>query len=114
MPYFLQITRHAPADCPVHNEKTRRKVLELSANLDAECKRYRIKLVGAWSSYLDHTTYIVWEAPDINTIECFGMGSGWPALASSEAKHMVDLKEAVERIKKLGKIGRRLVPVPLP
>ncbi len=60
---FLVISKHAPEDCPLRNEKMKKLALEyLSLQKDLE-KKYKVKKVGVWSDIPEHTLYMIYEAP---------------------------------------------------
>jgi hypothetical protein len=47
---FLQISRHNPESCPMHNEKAKKATVDLMANMDRLFEKHGIKTVGSWHS----------------------------------------------------------------
>lgn len=46
---FLQISRHTPESCPMHNEKTKKLLADFMAKMGPLTKKHGIKLVGSWT-----------------------------------------------------------------
>ncbi len=60
---FLMISKHAPVDCPLHNEKTKKMWMDYVNAVGEIEKKYGTKSVGVWSDIPAHTVYMVVEAP---------------------------------------------------
>jgi uncharacterized protein with GYD domain len=70
---FLNIFKHSPESCPMHNEKTKKVTIDLMANMDKLTKKYGIKTVGSWHSFPTHTVVAVYDAPSMEAMMKFSM-----------------------------------------
>jgi hypothetical protein len=69
MATFLLVWRHAAADCPAHNEKSRKSMAEYmskAAELDA---KHGVKWVGSWVVHSEHLVVDVGEAPSFEAMQ---------------------------------------------
>jgi len=84
MPTFLLISRHTPENCPMNNEKKRKANLAYFAKWDAWSKKYKVKMVGAWSVSDEHVTFLVVEAPSLEAFQKLRMEPEARAVAATE------------------------------
>jgi len=69
----LLVWRHTAADCPAHNEKSRKSMAEFmskAAELDA---KHGVKVVGSWVVHSEHLMVQVCEAPSFEAMQAFSM-----------------------------------------
>jgi len=84
MPTFLLISRHTPENCPMNNEKKRKANLAYFAKWDAWPKKYKAKMVGAWSVPNEHLNFLVIEAPSLEAFQKLRMEPEARAVAATE------------------------------
>jgi phage-related tail protein len=99
MPLYLQIQRHNPESCPVHNEKTKKIATTLMSKLGQLTKKHGIKIVGAWHSAEEHETVMVYDVPSIEAAQKFMMEPevmDWIAYNTSQTKLVTTLEEAAK------------------
>ena len=65
---FLVISKHTAESCPMHNEKVRKISIDAANKMDKLMKKYRIKVVGSWTSIPDHTNVSVYDAPSMEAM----------------------------------------------
>jgi uncharacterized protein with GYD domain len=65
---FLQISRHMPESCPLHNEKTKKTMMDLMAKMEKLAKKYGVKMVGNWVAIPEHLIVSVYDAPSMETL----------------------------------------------
>jgi len=70
---FLVISRHSPADCPGHNEKSRKSMVEFMSKAPELLTKHGVKMVGSWSVHSEHWTVQVFEAPSFEAMQAFSM-----------------------------------------
>jgi len=96
---FLQISKHAPESCPIHNEKHKKATMDLMANLDKLQKKYGVKEIGSWLSMPNHLNVSVYDAPNMEAIIKFSMDPvvvAWLAYNDSETFPVTTAEEAVK------------------
>jgi len=94
MPTFLLISRHTPENCPMNNEKKRKANLAYFAKWDAWSKKYKVKMVGAWSVSNEHVTFLVIEAPSLEAFQKLRMEPEARAVAATET---IEIKMVVNK-----------------
>jgi hypothetical protein len=94
MPTFLLISRHTPENCPMNNEKKRKANLAYFAKWDAWSKKYKVKMVGAWSVSNEHVTFLVIEAPSLEAFQKLRMEPEARAVAATET---IEIKIVVNK-----------------
>jgi hypothetical protein len=94
MPTFLLISRHTPENCPMNNEKKRKANLAYFAKMDAWSKKYKVKMVGAWSVSNEHVTFLVIEAPSLEAFQKLRMEPEARAVAATET---IEIKMVVNK-----------------
>jgi hypothetical protein len=63
MVIFVGVSKHTPADCPVHNETNRKSMEEYMSKIGELEAKYGVKMVGSWTVHNEHWTVQVFEAP---------------------------------------------------
>ena len=102
MPTFLLISRHTPENCPMNNEKKRNANLAYFAKWDAWSKKYKVKMVGAWSVSNEHVTFLVIEAPNLEAFQKLRMEPEARAVAATETvetKMVVNKEEILKMLR---------------
>ena len=102
MPLFLAISRHAPESCPMHNEKTKKAVVDLMGKLGQLTKKHGIKMVGSWTSVPEHLMIIVYDAPNMEALMKFGMepeAMTWSGYNTTEIKPVMTTEEVMKFLK---------------
>ena len=99
---FLQISRHAPESCPMHNEKVKKATLDLMAKMEPLMKKHGIKMVGCWNSMSEHLVVVVYDAPSFEVLLKFSMepeAMVWSSYQMTETMPVVTLEEAMKMLK---------------
>jgi len=94
MPTFLLISRHTPENCPMNNEKKRKANLAYFNKMDAWSKKYKVKMVGAWSVPNEHLNFLVIEAP---SLEAFQKISKEPEAVAVGATETYEIKMVINK-----------------
>ena len=95
---ILQTSRHAPESCPMHNEKVNKATKDLMAKMDQLTKKHGIKVVGGWHSPPDHTTVVIYDAPNMEAVLSFSMEPEvmiWSAYHNTEIKPVMTIEESM-------------------
>ncbi len=99
---FLQISKHAPESCPMHNEKVKKASVDLMAKFGSLTKKHRIKVIGGWHPMPDHQTVIVYDAPNLDAVMKFSMEPEvmtWSGYHTTEIKPVMTLEESMKLLK---------------
>jgi uncharacterized protein with GYD domain len=99
---FLQISKHSPESCPIHNETTKKVLTDLTAKTDQLTKKYGIKVIGSWVSVPDHLIVMVFDAPNMEAMLKISMEPemmAWIGYTTSELKPVMTLEETMKLIK---------------
>ena len=102
MPVFMTISKHVPENCPMFSEKHRKSTVELMSKAENLMKKHKIKMLGTWTDFPQHTIYMVLEgtfdAMQKLLMEPIMMGLlSWNTM---ELKPMLTNEEVVEMLKK--------------
>jgi uncharacterized protein with GYD domain len=100
---FLQISKHAPESCPMHNEKAKKATTDLMAKMDQLTKKYGIKTVGGWNSMSDHSVVVVYDVPSFEALMKFSMEPlvmDWSGYHTTETKPVVTIEESMKLLMK--------------
>ena len=100
---FLQISKHAPESCPMHNEKVKKVTADLMAKMDQLTKKYEIKTVGGWNSMSDHSVVVVYDVPNFEALMKFSMEpevTAWTGYNDIETKPVVTIEESMKLLMK--------------
>lgn len=99
---FLQISRHSPESCPMHNEKAKKTFVNLMAKMERLRKKYRIKMVGSWTAMPQHLIVSVYEAPSLEALMKFSMEPeimAWMSYHTTETMPIKTVEEAMKMLK---------------
>jgi len=69
----MQVARHTPETCPDYNEKYRKATVDWMENAPKIAEKYGVKIVGIWNDHADHTTYLVYDVPNMESFMGFAM-----------------------------------------
>jgi hypothetical protein len=84
MPQFLMISRHAPENCPMVNEKTRKTYMAWLSKMDEWFKKYKIRLIWAGGVMSEHLSVFVVEIPSLEVLEKASMEPEMMAMMATE------------------------------
>jgi hypothetical protein len=93
---FLLISRHSPADCPAHNEKSRKSMAEYMSKVPELLAKHEVKMVGSWVVHTEHLVVEVYEAPSYEAMDACSMEPEVMALSTwttTEHKVAMTLEE---------------------
>jgi hypothetical protein len=96
---FLVTSKHSPESCPMHNEKVRKVTIDLYKKSDKLMKKYKIKVVGSWTSIPDHTNIAVYDAPSMEAMLKCSMEPemmAWLGYNVTETKPVMTLDDAMK------------------
>jgi hypothetical protein len=96
---FLQISKHAPESCPMHNEKVKKATADLMAKMDELTKKYGIKIVGGWNAPSDHSVVVVYDVPSFEALMKFSMEPevmDWSGYHTTESKAVLTFEESMK------------------
>jgi len=99
---FLQISKHSPESCPMHNEKAKKALMDLMAKLGPLTKKHGIKLVGSWTSMPEHLIVNVYDAPNMETLTKLAMEPetmNWSAYNMTETRPVMTTEEVMKMLK---------------
>lgn len=98
---FLQISKHNPESCPLHNEAVKKATEDLMAKMDQLLKKHRIKMIGGWNAPDDHSVVVVYDVPSLEAIRNFSMEPEvmiWSGYHTTEMKMVMTFEEAMKTI----------------
>ncbi len=99
---FLQISKHAPESCPMHNEKVKKTTEDLYAKIDALTKKYGVKVIGGWNSIPQHLVVVVYDVPSFEAFMKFSMEPevmAWSSYHTTETSAVMTLDESMKMMK---------------
>jgi uncharacterized protein with GYD domain len=99
---FLQISKHNPESCPMHNEKAKKATIDLMANMDKLLRKHGVKMVGSWHSMPNHTSVVVFDAPNMEALWKFAMEPEimvWTAYNDSQMMPVMTVEESMKMLK---------------
>ena len=99
---FLQISKHAPESCPMHNEKVKKATQALMTKMDSLIKKHGIKVIGGWNSMLDHLLVTVYDAPNMDAMLKFSMEPEvmtWLGYHTTETTPVMTIEESMKFLK---------------
>jgi hypothetical protein len=102
MPTFLMITRHAPENCPMFNEKTRKTYVDWFSNMDKISKKYKMKMLWGGGVISEHLSVFIIEAPSLEAFQKASMEPEALALGkyeTAEVKLATGMEEAMKMLK---------------
>jgi hypothetical protein len=96
---FLQISKHSPESCPIHHEKHKQATIDLMAKMDRLQAKHGIKEIGSWHSMPNHTLVAVFDAPNLEAAQKFGMEpevTAWMAHNHTEIMPVTTAEDAMK------------------
>ena len=99
---FLEIARHTPESCPMHNEKVKKVFVESYEKMGKLAKKYGIKIVGSWAYMPEHFMVAVFDSPSLEALLKFSMEPENMALAgynTIETRPVMTLEEVMKLLK---------------
>jgi uncharacterized protein with GYD domain len=103
MPLFLQISKHSPESCPMHNEKTKKATMDLMTKMAQLTKKHGVKLVGSWVSIPEHLMVAVYDAPSMEALMKLAMEPEimtWSGYNTTETKPVMTTEETMKLVSK--------------
>ena len=67
--YIIQVIRHSPESCPLGNPKNLEIKIKWLENIERLASKYDIKVVGVWTDRWGHTSWAVFETPDMDAFK---------------------------------------------
>jgi hypothetical protein len=100
--FFLQIARHSPESCPLHNEGAKIAYNKFYAKLNELLSKHSIKMVGGWVSTPEHLTVVIYDLQNPENIIGFMREpevSAWLSYQVTETKPVLMLDEVMKMLK---------------
>jgi len=100
--FFLQISKHSPESCPMHNEKAKKAAVDLMSKLGQLAKKHGIKVVGSWVAIPEHLMVMVYDAPNMEALMKFAMEPevmNWLGYNTTETMPVMTTEEAMKFLK---------------
>ena len=66
--YIMQISKHSPESCPGFNQNVKKQIVALMQQMDSLLAKHKVKLAGMWTDHAGHETYVIYEAPSMDTV----------------------------------------------
>jgi hypothetical protein len=103
MPVFMCISKHAPENCPAFSPKHRKSTLDLLGSMESLAKKHGIKMLGSWTDFPEHITYMVMEGSfeAMMKLQTEPLIMEWLSFNSMETKILFKNKEVLEMLKKV-------------
>ncbi len=89
---FLLVSWHTPADCPTHNETSRKSMAEYMSKAAELLTKHGVKMVGSWHVYGEHWTVMAFDAPSFEAMQALLME---PEMMSITNWQTMELKAAM-------------------
>jgi uncharacterized protein with GYD domain len=70
---FLVMSRHAPEVCALHNETSRKTMIDWMGKARERAAKHGVKMVSGWNVLSEHLTVQVLEAPFFDAKQAFSM-----------------------------------------
>ncbi len=99
---YLQISKHSPESCPLHNEAAKKANENLNAKTPEILKKHGIKMVGGWVAIPEHLNVFVWDAPDIEALMHAAMEPemmAWIGYSTSQLIPVMELEASIKSMK---------------
>lgn len=97
MPVFILDMEHSPEMCPMYNEKIKKKFKEQYSKMKEIAAKQEIKILINLSVAMDHTSFLVLEAPSVQAMENFVMELGLVSFQTITMRHAIDTDDVVRR-----------------
>ena len=98
MPAFSVNMKHTPESCPMFNEEFRKKVKELASKREEIARKYKIKVLSAYTSVLDHLIFFIVEAPSQSAVEDYYMEIGMAFWNNIEIRQVQLVEDVLKRL----------------
>jgi hypothetical protein len=69
--YIMQVIRHSPESCPLVNPKNLDIKMNWLESIEKVGAKYKIKVVGVWTDRWGHTSWAVFETPNLDAFKEF-------------------------------------------
>jgi hypothetical protein len=69
--HILQTLRHNPESCALGNPQKLDNMMKWLENLEKNAAKYDVKVVGVWTDRAGHTSFAVFDAPNIEAFTKF-------------------------------------------
>ncbi len=96
MLYMVTIV-HSPESCPMSNPEVRNKALAGSKKTPELIKSLGVTSQGSWTNLLNHTTYMVVDAPDPHTMTRLLNDAGYLDWNNITVEPVMPTREATEK-----------------
>lgn len=99
---FLQISRHSPESCPLHHEKAKKAMMDLTAKMEKLMKKYGIKMIGNWVAIPQHLIVMVCDAPNMEALLHLSMepeAMAWISYNTTETMPVMTIEEVMKLLK---------------
>ena len=99
---FLQISKHSPESCPMHNEGAKKANMNLSVKMEQILRKYGIKMVGGWVAIPEHMNVVVFDAPSIEALVKAAMEPemmAWIGYNKNQLMPVMSLEESMKLMK---------------
>lgn len=99
---FLQISKHYPESCPLHNKAVKKAAEDLMAKMDTLLKKHGVKMIGGWNALDDHSIVVVYDVPSLEAMLNFSMEPEvmiWSSYHTTEIKMVMTIEESMKMLK---------------
>ncbi|MCX8150737.1 MAG: hypothetical protein N3D85_04470 [Candidatus Bathyarchaeota archaeon] len=69
--YVIQILKHSPESCPLGRPENLEDMKKWLENIGTIAEKHGIKLAGVWTDRWGHTSWAVYETPNMDTFAKF-------------------------------------------
>jgi hypothetical protein len=97
----LMISRHTPADCSFHNEKSAKILADYFSKHAELAAKHGVKEVGGWNVSPEHLVVQVLEAPTFEALQAYSME---PEVMAMSTWNTMEFKVAIT----LEEVGRMM------
>ncbi len=100
--FYLQVARHSPESCPMHNEGAKTAYNKFYAKLNELLQKDAIKIVGGWVSTPEHLAVIVYDLQNPESMAAFMREPEvlvWLSYQVTETKPVLMLDEVMKMLK---------------
>jgi hypothetical protein len=100
--FYLQVARHSPESCPLHNEGAKNAYNKFYSKLNELMQKTGVKMVGGWVSTPEHLTVILYDMQTPEAMVAFMREpevSAWLSYQVTETKPVQMLDEVMKMLK---------------
>ena len=98
MPFFSIMMKHTPESCAMFNEAVRKKFKETAVKREEAARKHEIKVLGAYTSTLDHLIFYAIEAPSQLAVENYFIEIGFAFWNNVEIRQVRPVEEVVKKV----------------